>query len=182
MSLLIVNTDKCKKDGICAADCPIAIIQVDKDTGPGIVPGGDEACLRCGHCVAVCPHGALSHKNVPLEDCVPLQKEHSISKDQAIQFLRSRRSIRVFKDKPLERDTLGRLIEIGRYAPTDSNSQLVEWTVFTDKNKIQEIAGLVIAWVKGILEKDPQPVYAPYMPTIAAAFFGRDLGFAESTA
>ena len=174
MSLLIVNTDKCKKDGICAADCPMAIIQIDKDTGPRLVPGGDETCLRCGHCVAVCPHAALSHKDVPLEKCVTLQKEHAINMDQAIQFLRSRRSIRVFKDKPVEKRALGQLIEIGRYAPTASNSQLVEWTVFTDKEKIQEFAGLVIGWIKGILEKDPQPAYAPYMPIIAGAW---DMGY-----
>ena len=174
MTLLIVDNEKCKKDGICAADCPMAIIQIDKDNGPGIVPGSDAFCLRCGHCVAVCPHGALSHQEIPLENCVPLKKEHIINADQAIQFLRSRRSIRFFKDKPVEKDTLKRLIEIGRYAPTASNSQLVEWTIFTDKEKIQGIAGLVIDWVKGILEKDPQPAYAPYMPIIAGAW---DMGF-----
>ena len=151
----------------------MAIIKLENDEGPKIVPGGDEFCLRCGHCVAICPHGALSHREVPLENCVPLQKERSINTDQAIQFLRSRRSIRVFKDKPVEKATLKQLIEIGRYAPTASNSQLVEWTVFTDKEQIHEIAGLVIAWVKEILEKDPQPAYAPYMPIIAKAW---DLG------
>ena len=31
MTLLIVDNEKCKKDGICAMDCPMAIIQVDKD-------------------------------------------------------------------------------------------------------------------------------------------------------
>jgi len=118
LSLLIVNTDKCKKDGICAADCPMAIIQMDNETGPRLVPGGDETCLRCGHCVAVCPHAALSHKDVPLEKCVTLQKEHAINMDQAIQFLRSRRSIRVFKDKPVEKRALGQLIEIGHHKAT----------------------------------------------------------------
>jgi len=174
MTLLIVDNEKCKKDGICAADCPTAIIKVDKDEGPKIVPGGDTFCLRCGHCVAICPHGALSHQEVPLENCVPLQKERSIDTDQAVQFLRSRRSIRFFKDKPLDKKTLKRLIEIGRYAPTASNSQLVEWTVFTDKEKIHDIAGQVVDWMKEILKKDPQPAYAPYMPMIAGAW---DMGF-----
>ena len=133
MALLIVDNEKCKKDGICAADCPMAIIKLENEEGPRIVPGGDAFCLRCGHCVAICPHGALSHQEIPLESCVPLNKAHRINADQAVQFLRSRRSIRFFKDKPLEKDTLKRLIEIGRYAPTASNSQLVEWTVFTDR-------------------------------------------------
>ena len=49
MTLLIVDNEKCKKDGICAADCPMAIIKLENGEGPGIVPGGDEYCLRCGH-------------------------------------------------------------------------------------------------------------------------------------
>ena len=117
----------------------MAIIKLENDEGPKIVPGGDAFCLRCGHCVAICPHGALSHQDVPLEKCVPLHKDHAINTDQAIQFLRSRRSIRSFKDKPVEKATLKQLIEIGSYAHTASNSQLVEWTVFTDPEKIHEL-------------------------------------------
>ena len=181
MTLLIVDKTKCKQDGICASDCPMAIIKLDKDEGPGIVPGGDAFCLRCGHCVAVCPHAALSHRDIPLGKCDPLQKDRSITRDQAIQFLRSRRSIRFFKDKPLEKDTLKHLIDIGRYAPTASNSQLVEWTVFMDKEHIREIAALVITWVKALLKKDPQPVYAPYMPIIASAWdMGHDAVLREA--
>lgn len=174
MTLLMVDNEKCKKDGICAADCPMAIIRIDKDLGPTMVPGGNDSCLRCGHCVAVCPHGALSHRDIPLEHCLPLRKEHGITRDQAVQFLRSRRSIRSFKNTPVEKATLKQLIEIGRYAPTGSNSQLVEWTVFLDGNKIQEIAALVIDWVKEILKKDPKPAFAPYLPVIAAAW---DMGY-----
>ncbi len=174
MTLLIVNNDKCKKDGICASDCPMAIIKLDKETGPKIVAGADPFCLRCGHCVAICPHAALSHQEVPLENCSPLQKDLSITAEQAIQFLRSRRSIRFFKDTPVEKKTLRQLIEIGRYAPTASNSQLVEWTVFSDKKKIQEIAALVIEWMKTILKKDPQPASAPYMPIMVGAW---DMGY-----
>ncbi len=172
--MLIVDQEKCKKDGICAADCPTAIIKIDKQEGPRLVAGGEISCLRCGHCVAVCPHQALSHQEVPLEDCVNLQKTLKINADQAVQFLRSRRSVRKFKDKPVEREALQQLIEIARYAPTGSNSQLVTWTVFTDANQIQIIAAKVIDWIKGVLKKDPQPANAPYMPTLAAAW---DLGY-----
>jgi nitroreductase/NAD-dependent dihydropyrimidine dehydrogenase PreA subunit len=174
LTLLIVDNEKCKKDGICAADCPTAIIKVDKIDGPRIAPGSELSCLRCGHCVAVCPHEALSHRDIPLEKCFPIRKELSITSDQAIQFLRSRRSIRFFKDKPLDKDTLEQLIHIARYAPTASNTQLLQWTVFTDADKIHEISALVIEWIKGVLEKDPQPSYAPYMPTLALAW---DLGY-----
>ena len=60
MAFLIVDESKCKKDGICVAECPSGLIKLQEDTGyPGIIPGGDKVCIRCGHCVAVCPNGAL---------------------------------------------------------------------------------------------------------------------------
>ena len=149
----------------------MAIIRLqDKESYPELVPGGEQLCNLCGHCVAICPHGALSHTQIPLADCPPLHKELVISEEQAVQFLRSRRSIRFFKDRSVEKETIQKLIEIARYAPTANNAQLVEWQVFTEKNKIKELAGLTVDWMRAILRKDPQPAYAPYLPMIVAAW------------
>jgi len=175
MGLLIVDEGKCKKDGICAGDCPMAIIKLkDKQSHPEMVPGGEQFCLICGHCLAVCPHGALNHALIPLEDCPPIENELAITEAQAVQFLRSRRSIRFFKDKPVEREKIQRLIEIGRYAPTGSNSQLVEWLVLTDPAKIKKMARLTVDWMRALIQKDPQSPPAPYMPLLVAAW---DVGY-----
>ena len=171
MGLLIIDQNKCKKDGLCAKECPMAIIRLqDRESFPEMVPGGEMVCIQCGHCVAVCPHGALSHTKVPLESSTPIQKELLISEEQAVQFLRSRRSVRFFKDRPVEKETIRILIETARYAPTASNSQMVEWLVFTDKGRIKELSGLTVDWMRAILRKDPQPAYAPYLPMIVAAW------------
>jgi ferredoxin len=159
MSLLIVDETKCKQDGFCLKDCPRAIIRIkDKESYPELVPGGEQSCLTCGHCVAVCPHGAMSHTKVPFEDCAPLQKEMAINEPQVAQFLRSRRSIRQFKDRPVEKQKIQRLIEIARYAPTGSNTQLVEWRVFAGRDKIKELARLAADWALAMLEKIPRPL------------------------
>ncbi len=174
MGQLIVDENKCKKDGICEGECPIAIIKLkDGDGFPEMVPGGEQMCLVCGHCVAVCPHGALSHDQVQTEDCPVIDKNLVIDEHQAVQFLRSRRSIRFFKDEQPDNATLQRLIEIARYAPTAGNSQLVEWLVLTDRARIKEIAGMTVDWMRNILEKTPQSA-APYIPIIVGAW---EMGF-----
>jgi ferredoxin len=87
MSLLIVDENKCKQDDICVRDCPTAIIRLkDKESVPELVPGGEPICLGCGHCVAVCPHGALSHKVVPLQDCPSIQKATGLPKDHTHHY------------------------------------------------------------------------------------------------
>ena len=176
MSLLIVDESKCKRDGFCARDCPTAIIRLkDKESYPEMVPGAEQYCLTCGHCVAVCPHGAMSHTKVPFEECTPIQKELVINEAQALQFLRSRRSTRFFKDKPVEKQKIQRLIETARYAPTASNTQLVEWLVFNDKDTIKGFAKMAVDWARALLEKDPRSAKFPYIPGIVAAWdFGYD--------
>jgi nitroreductase/NAD-dependent dihydropyrimidine dehydrogenase PreA subunit len=171
MSLLKIDENKCKQDGICARECPTAIIRVKKnETYPEIKPNAEQSCLICGHCVAVCPHGALSHSQIPFEQCLSIKKELVINREQADQFLRSRRSIRVYKDRPVEKDRIRNLIEIARYAPTGSNTQLVEWQVFTDSAKIKEIARLTVDFMRSEIKKEPESLRTSYMPLVVAAW------------
>jgi nitroreductase len=59
-------------------------------------------------------------------------------------FLRARRSIRVYRDKPVEREKLARLIEVARYAPTGSNSQRLGWIVIGSRERVKTLAGMVV--------------------------------------
>jgi nitroreductase/NAD-dependent dihydropyrimidine dehydrogenase PreA subunit len=171
MGFLRIDESKCKKDGICVAECPNLIIRLkDENSVPAIVSGGEEACLICGHCVAVCPHGALSHTRVPLETCPSVEKSLVLDEKQAVQFLRSRRSIRVYKDKAVEKEKIQKLIEIARYAPTGSNSQLVKWHVVTDKEKMRVLSGATVEWMRDVVAGKTKRTPLPYMPTVIAAW------------
>lgn len=48
MSLLSIDLNKCKQDGLCATDCPMGIIQFEgKGNYPEIWPESEAMCLRC---------------------------------------------------------------------------------------------------------------------------------------
>jgi nitroreductase/NAD-dependent dihydropyrimidine dehydrogenase PreA subunit len=178
MGLLTIDETRCKKDGLCASECPMVIIKLkDGDSFPEIVPEGEGICNDCGHCVAICPHDALDHARVPRESSPLIEKDLAINEDQAVQFLRSRRSIRFFKEQPVEREMLQRLIEIARYAPSGGNLQPVEWLAFTDPDSIKGIAERTVAWMRTVLEKAPKSV-PPYFPLIVGAW---DMGYNSVT-
>ncbi|MBT3225175.1 MAG: 4Fe-4S dicluster domain-containing protein [Deltaproteobacteria bacterium] len=171
MSFIQIDDTKCKKDGICVLECPVAILrQQDKKSPPQMVEGGDQICLTCGHCVSVCPHGALNHLKTTREECPPIEADLVIDQKQAIQFLRTRRSIRNFKQKRVEKEEIQFLIDNARYAPTGSNSQSIEWTVHTDEDKIKEIADLSIDWMREFLKSAAKTGLVSYFPMIVAAY------------
>ena len=171
MSLIQIDESKCLKDGFCVADCPAKIIQQkDKQSYPGMVPGGEMMCIQCGHCVAVCSTGALRHQKIPVEGSPPIFKENNITREQAAQFLRSRRSIRNFRDKTPDQETIQALIETARYAPTGGNQQSLSWTVFTKKGDVKRIAELTVDWMRLAIADPEQEFMASYLPLMVAAW------------
>ena len=171
MGLLVIDESKCKKDGVCVSECPAAIIRLKgSDACPHVRPEDEAACILCGHCVAACPHGALNHSRIPAEGCPSIQEGLMITHEQAVQFLRSRRSIRRFKDRAVERHKISRLIEIARYAPSSGNSQPVEWAVFTDRKKMRLFSELTMDCLRKIVQESPPAAVPSYLPRIVAAW------------
>ena len=169
MAFLTIDETKCKQDGICAAECPRRIITQENDASFPQVAEADEAyCMVCGHCVAVCPHGALSVTGVDIGDCPEIDKDLVLSWDQTEQFLRSRRSIRLFKDKAMDRETLEQLVETARYAPTASNAQNLHWTVIEGRDKLAALSQETINWMERVIEAQPDSPAAEYFRPVVA--------------
>jgi nitroreductase/NAD-dependent dihydropyrimidine dehydrogenase PreA subunit len=157
MALFSVDRDKCKRDGFCVAECPIGIIQMKTaEDFPSPVADADELCITCGHCVAVCPHGALSHKDMTPEGCLPVRKDLVLDAEQAEHFLRFRRSIRNYKDKPVPRSILAKLIDIARYAPSGHNLQPVQWLVIENTQELKPLTALVVDWMRVMIVDHPE--------------------------
>ena len=150
MDLFEINQQTCKQDGICAATCPSGLIDFQKGEYPKPLAEAEDLCCKCGHCVAVCPTNSLSHREMSVEKCPSIKRDLQLTAGHCEHFLRSRRSIRVYKNKPVPRDDLTRLIEIARYAPTGRNSQCVEWLVLSNRDQLRNLAGIIADWMSSI--------------------------------
>lgn len=149
MSLFMIDQEKCKRDGMCMKDCPAqVIVMADKKSFPTPIEDAEEFCINCGHCVAVCPHSALTLSTMPLDACPSLQKELLPVPAAIGQLLKARRSIRQYKKAPVPHDLLEDLIDTSRYAPTGSNKQQVHWTVFEDPAELKRLAAMVIDFTR----------------------------------
>lgn len=157
MGLITIDESKCNKDGICVRECPAGLLsQEDETSVPKATDSAENMCIHCGHCVAVCPTGALSLVDIDVNDCLPIKKELSVNEEQIEQFYRSRRSVRNFKDKEAPRETIVKLIELARYAPTAHNDQAVEWIVISGKDEVKKYTELAIDYMRQSLKDDPE--------------------------
>jgi nitroreductase/NAD-dependent dihydropyrimidine dehydrogenase PreA subunit len=155
MALFKIDYDRCDKDGLCALDCPAKIIEMNEE-GPILMKEAEEFCIQCGHCVAICPKGAFHLETISPEVCLPIQRDLILKPEQAEHFLRSRRSIRVYKKQSVPKNLFEKALSIACCAPTGSNKQPVKWLVFDKKEDVNDIASHVIDWMKFVLEKHPE--------------------------
>jgi nitroreductase/NAD-dependent dihydropyrimidine dehydrogenase PreA subunit len=146
MPLFTIDETRCKRDGLCAADCPVGCIVFEKGGLPEPHEKKQAYCLDCGHCMAVCPADAIRLERFD-RGSTPLDRTLDISLDQAEQFLTSRRSVRAFRDEPVDRALLGRVLAVTGYAPSGHNARPTRWIVARGREKVAEAAGVVAAWM-----------------------------------
>lgn len=177
MALITIDESKCKKDGICVRECPMLIIrQQDKNSIPAETSNASQMCITCGHCVAVCPHGALSHRDMGVDACPPVNRELELTREQVAQYLRSRRSIRCFRKKEAPREVIETLIDMAHYAPTGHNDQEVRWLVVSGRDEVKKLADMAIDGMRAIAGAQPDVLESIGLGRIIAAYdAGRDL-------
>ena len=170
MQKININADKCKKDGACVQVCPQRIfVQKETNTLPDVL--NEDLCIACGHCVAICPHGAVSHVDFPEGKVIAVHKETLPSFDQVLAMARSRRSRRAFKDKPVERDLIEKVIEAARFAPSAENVQSTQYIVVQDKVVIGKIVDLTTDYLVKIAKQLKNPFIRRFLRMAA----GREL-------
>jgi nitroreductase/NAD-dependent dihydropyrimidine dehydrogenase PreA subunit len=137
MSQITVDRNLCNRDGACVAACPSGTLTLGAERFPEEDPEAN--CILCGHCVAVCACSAITHSDLPEEGFVPVFKELP-SAEMVDGFLKSRRSVREFKERPVAMETLECLLDVARRAPTASNSQKLHWIVVNDAAKVHALS------------------------------------------
>lgn len=151
------DADLCVKCGTCVVTCPKSVyVQETKDSIPEVIDIG--SCISCGHCVVVCPKNAIVHSEFPEDQVTSVNTENMPSSKEVLELLRTRRSIHVFKDRPVERQLIEGIIEAARFAPSSENAQTTELIVVQDKELLENIARAVGKFSVDLLAKLRNPL------------------------
>lgn len=147
-----ILSDKCKKCGTCVQICPLAVFELkDKTSNTEVVMA--DLCIACGQCVSLCLQSAINHKEFPSEKIIPLIPETVASYEQTLELLRGRRSIRSYRDKPVEKEMIGKIIDGAYLAPSAENYQSTEFIVIQNKDTLKTISENTTEFVRSLINK-----------------------------
>jgi nitroreductase len=118
----------------------------------------EERCVSCGQCVAICTQGALHHDKFQKENIRPIHRENIPSNDHLIELLKSRRSIRAFIDKTVEKQVLETVIDGARFAPSTNNLQSTQFLIVQNREVLDQISELTIRYLQSTLKNLRNPL------------------------
>ncbi len=140
----IIDHDRCTLCRRCIDICPQRILVLERNA----VTTAEKECMLCSHCYAVCRYGAIRFDPDVLTGISMRSfsyKERMIAPgafkpSDLVNFFRSRRSVRKFRQEPVDAAVISDLIEFAVTAPSGSNCQTWEFLAVNGREKVWDLA------------------------------------------
>jgi nitroreductase/NAD-dependent dihydropyrimidine dehydrogenase PreA subunit len=133
-----INFSLCTNCQLCVTICPSGILAENGRKTVYFQDDKVEICIKCGHCMAMCEPGAISIEGLDYETNFRPLPEMKLDYEGFMDFLITRRSVRLFKDKEVPQELLHMIVDALATAPFGVNPDNVEITVVNDKKLIAE--------------------------------------------
>ena len=143
-----IDLELCDRCGACVEACEFEVLKM---RGSGPAARGIGRCLACGHCVAVCPAGAVSHPAMPADRLRDLPDAPAVGFDALMALLGQRRSVRRYQERPVGERDLRDLVEAAILAPSGHNSQPWQFTFMTDRSRLDAVRAATIGFYAELL-------------------------------
>ena len=133
-----INKVTCSACGLCAEICPNRIMTKDGVDGISLRLDRLTLCIKCGQCMAVCPSQAVVVDGLTYERDFFALPKGSAEDMPFLEMIKTRRAIRVFKNQPVPRELLERVVEAITFAPPGFTPLKTELTVVQDTAVIRQ--------------------------------------------
>ncbi len=175
----VIDQEKCTKCGECATDCPYDVIELSPEY-PAIKADRENKCIKCQHCFAICPTGALSIFGKDPQESI-LLKGNLPGVEEMECLIKGRRTVRRYKDEPVDKETIAKMIEIVSNSPTGVNNQQLLFTVVDDADTMKKVRHEIMEGIREALVTDNLPPGLEFFDALLQAWDnGKDIIFRDA--
>ena len=154
----IINQEKCIRCKLCIEVCPVNMIGINKNGVVNFLPDRAKICLECGQCMNVCPTDAIKIAKYNYEDNFLKLPENNVDYKKYIDFISTRRSIRNFNEKPVEKEVIEKILASLNFAPYGAEPNKVEITVINNRDKIEKTLPAIEKFLDNIIKWIDNPI------------------------
>ncbi len=133
-----IDQNLCSQCGLCIAICPEGLLAKNVKGKSYFLEDRVDLCVMCGHCMAVCETRSVHIEGLSYKVNFPELPSISIDYQTFMDFLKTRRSVRIFKDKPVPEEMLAKIIDAISLAPYGVCPDNTGISVVTNKEVIRK--------------------------------------------
>ena len=157
----VVDPELCNACELCVQTCPGQLLEMRGELPVNKHDDGRSplGCIGCKNCMAVCKRDAIDVRGQYLveagyyrtqlgapapanplgRDPAPAWDDIQAELTEVEKVVYTRRSNRLYKDKPVAEATLRRVLEAARFAPSQGNCQPWSFVVITDRDLLDRV-------------------------------------------
>jgi nitroreductase/NAD-dependent dihydropyrimidine dehydrogenase PreA subunit len=147
-----IDENLCIRCGLCSQDCIAGILS--SDAIPQMTC--EDRCIKCQHCLAVCPVGAVSILGNNPVDSIEI-KESPATAGYLETLIKSRRSVRQYKQEDVDPELIKDLLQTVWHAPKGVNNQELLFTVLSSKAVVDEFRDEIYERLIEMMNNDSIP-------------------------
>ena len=136
---ILIDESLCNGCGLCVTICKDFSLAI-KDHKATVSEAALFGCIGCGHCMMVCPRAAISIEGrcTSTSDLMDIpNREDAASHETLLALMQRRRAMREFKDKPVDKELVEKVIAAASTAPMGLPPSDVHVLVLDTKEKVR---------------------------------------------
>ena len=142
---IVIDSSVCKKCNLCVEICPNRILAKNEKGEIIALPDRTFLCFECGQCMAACSTKAIKAGSLTYEKDLFAVVQPENASDIFDKIIQSRRSVRNFKDKPVPKEILEKIVQAISFSPPAFPPIKFSLIVVNDKELMQKALPIMVA-------------------------------------
>jgi ferredoxin len=155
---MIIYQETCQVCELCGEVCPMKIMKKDGFGAISFRQDRLDLCMKCGQCMAVCPTKSIVVEGLSYDRNFFEMPKMPATEAPFFDMIANRRAIRNFKEKPVPRELLEKIVEAIAFAPPSFTPIKAQIVVVQDTAVIRKALPYMIEVYDDLVKAMNNPV------------------------